>query len=68
MKKAQETTRSNYTLRTAYLRELKEFMAAGTGTSTDVQTKKAIDAYLGYEKMMSSQLHNLRDRETPSTP
>ena len=57
---------SNYDLRAAYLQALKQFTNAQTGASTG-QANKEIDAYLGYEKQLSSQLQNLLDHGAQSS-
>jgi len=49
---------SNYGLRTEYLQALKQFMTIKPGASSVTQMNKEIDAYLGYEKRLSSQLQD----------
>ena len=65
MEKAYAEGVSNYDLRTSYLQALKKFMTTRPGASSVMQTNKEIDAYLGYEKLFSSQLQNVLDHETP---
>ena len=64
MEKEHDEELSNYDLRTTYLQTLKKFMAAKPGTSSSTtQANKEIDAYLGYEKLVSSHLQDLLDHE-----
>jgi hypothetical protein len=58
MEKEYSGGQSNYDLRVAYLQALKQFTNAKKGASTG-QANKEIDAYLGYEKQLSSQLQSL---------